>query len=130
MNISPELNLIWEEAFGTSYHNKYGEMTSFLESLDGQPMTEANLNLIKEKRQEYLDWMKLAGLDYLLTDIVKTPYEWYSSLRLMDLIQRLDYMIYQMEQRTLEGSYLNDRDKRIKQIMEKEFDENNKNISK
>ena len=130
MNISPELNLIWEEAFGTSYHNKYGEITSFLESLNGQPMTEANLNLIKEKRQEYLDWMKLAGLDYLLTDIVKTPFEWYSSLRLMDLIQRLDYMIYQMEQRTLEGSYLNDRDKRIKQIMEKEFDENNKNTSK
>jgi hypothetical protein len=105
-------------------------MNSFLESLEGQPMIEANLNLIKEKRQEYLDWMKLAGLDYLLTDVVKTPYEWYSSLRLMDLIQRLDYMIYQMEQRTLEGSYLNDRDKRIKQIMEKEFNENNKNTSK
>lgn len=130
MNISPELNSIWEEAFGTSYHNKHGEMVSFLESLNGQPMTEANLNLVKEKRQEYLDWIRYEGLDYLLTDVVKTPYEWYSSLRLMDLIQRLDYMIYQMEQRTLEGSYLNDRDKRIRKIMEKEFDENNKNISK
>lgn len=118
--MTPELASVWAEAFGS---NKYKDMCLFLESFSGQPATMKNKQRLENKRQEYLDWIKYEGLDYLLSKQVKTPYEWYTSLRLIDILQRIDYLIYQIERisNNLESAYLQDRDNRIKEIMEEKF---------
>lgn len=61
-----------------------------------QPITQATEALLINKKEEFLNWLKVKNLDYLLNPLqIKTLFEWKCSVELMNILMHFDSLIEQ-----------------------------------
>lgn len=103
------------------YQDMKTHLDEFFNAITGLPASESNLQLIRMKKQQFLDWLKEYNLDYLLqtTEDFKSRFEWDCLYQIQTYIRHFDeFMLECIEVASLGAEELYYRDERLKRKME------------
>lgn len=82
-----------------SYRDKKEELDEFFTSLILEPADEEHYYIIKSKKQDFLDWLKINYLNTLLTnfDITepRSEFEWQCRQEILTYLAKFDFYLLQ-----------------------------------
>lgn len=84
------------------------ELDKFFQDIEGSPATEANFHRIQEKREEFLDWLRLKHLNKLFEPgYQKTPFQYECMGDIFHYLYLFDKALYQLDTTPPRYSYKN-----------------------